>query len=358
MLNFSVGPVSSSDDILSIGAEQIPYFRTSEFSETMKENDFLMRKFVNAPKESRTVFLTASGTGSMEATIMNVLSSNDKAIVIDGGSFGHRFTQLCEIHKIPYTPLHPKEGMPITQEDLERFDNQGYTALIVNIHETSVGVLHNAQLLGDFCRRNNMLFIVDAISSFLADPIDMTAVNADVILTGSQKVLACAPGISIIVLSPKAVKRVEQSETKSMYFNLKDALSNAERGQTPFTPAVGILRQINKRLRNIDKNGGVESEIAVIKQNAEYFRQQITKFPFTIPSKSMSNAMTPLCPSNNISAEGIFKELKDNYNIWVCPNGGELRHRMFRVGHFGAIGKAEIDTLLNAFSDMQKRGLI
>lgn len=357
MLNFTVGPVMSSEDILAVGGEQVPYFRTAEFSETMLENDKLMKEFVNAPEGSRTVFLTSSGTGAMEATIMNLLTSEDKVLVVDGGSFGHRFVELCDIHHIPYDTITPKEGCPISSDELYGYEGKGYTAFIVNIHETSKGVLHDAIKLGAFCRRNNLLFIVDAISSFLADKIDMEVCGADVIITGSQKVLACAPGISVIVLSPVGVERVLNSDARTMYFDLKDALRNAERGQTPFTPAVGILRQINARLRQIKNDGGAEVEIAKIRKQAEDFRAKIKELPFEIVSKSMSNALTPLHPLT-ASAYDIFLKLKDEYGIWVCPNGGELKDSIFRVGHFGAQNSADNDTLVNAFKDLQNKGVI
>lgn len=355
MLNFTVGPVMASDEILAIGAEQVPYFRTEEFSKVMKENDELMKKFVNAPEGSRALFLTCSGSGGMEAVVTNVLSPKDKVLVIDGGSFGHRFVQLLELHHIPHTAIHPEYGYPVTAADLAPYEGEGYTALLVNIHETSTGVLHDAALLGDFCRRNSMLFIVDAISSFLADPLDMSSVGADVIITGSQKVLACAPGVALLVLSPRAVERVMSSETLTMYFDLKSALANADRGQTPFTPAVGTLRQINTRLRQIERDGGVEAEIARTHAQAEDFRRKIAALPFTIPSRRMSNAVTPLCPLN-ASAHEIFLELKDHYGIWVCPNGGDLADKQFRVGHFGAITPAENDTLIAALTDLHKKG--
>ncbi len=120
-----------------------------------------------------------------------------------------------------------------------------------------------------------------------------------------------------------------------MYLNLKDALKNAERGQTPFTPAVGILRQINARLRGIKANGGADSEIAVIKAQAEDFRHKIKDLPFEIVAESMSNALTPLHPTT-APAYDIFLHLKDEYGIWICPNGGDMKDTIFRVGHFGA----------------------
>lgn len=357
MLNFTVGPVMSNEEVLAIGGEQVPYFRTQEFSNIMLENEALMKEFVNAPDDSRTVFITGSGTASMEAVVMNVLSETDKVLVIDGGSFGHRFVQLCELHKIPHDVIKPEIGHTVTVGMLSEYEDKGYTALLVNIHETSTGVHYNPQRLGDFCRRNGMLFIVDAISSFLADPIDMQEYNIDVVITGSQKVLACAPGISVIVLDKKAIERVMASKTKTMYFDLKDALKNGERGQTPFTPAVGILRQINARLRQIKKDGGADSEIAVIKAQAEDFRNKIKGLPFEIVSESMSNALTPLHPTK-ASAYEIFMKLKDEYGIWICPNGGEMKDTIFRIGHFGAQTTKDNDTLIAAFKDLLAKGII
>lgn len=357
MLNFTVGPVMSSLEILSIGGEQVPYFRTQEFSYLMFENENLMKEFVNAPDGAKAVFITGSGTASMEAAVMNIFTPEDKLLVIDGGSFGHRFTQICDIHNITYTAIRPETGHPVTSGMLESLKGKGYTGLLVNIHETSTGVHYDPQLLGDFCMQEGLLFVIDAISSFLADPLDMTECHADVIITGSQKVLACAPGISIIILGEKALARIEKNEVRSMYLNLKDALKNAERGQTPFTPAVGILRQINARLKDIQKNGGATSEITKIKRQAEDFRNKIKGLPFETVSESMSNALTPLHPMT-ASAYEIFLRLKDEYGIWICPNGGDMKDIIFRVGHFGALSTEDNDTLIDAFKDLQKRGII
>lgn len=357
MLNFTVGPVMSSDKVRTIGANQIPYFRTSEFSETMLENENLIKKFAIADKDSRVVFITGSGTASMEASIMNTLTSNDKAIVVNGGSFGQRFVQLCQLHEIPFSEISLNPGQALTSEALSEYEGKGYSTFIVNVHETSTGVHYDMDLISDFCKRNNLFLIVDAISSFLADPFDMEAFGVDVMITGSQKALACPPGVSVIILSKNAIKRVESCKPKCMYLDLKSALENGERGQTPFTPAVGILLQINARLKEIEDNGGVESEINKIKELAIDFRNKIQGLPFEIVSESMSNAVTPLHPTT-ASAYDIFLTLKDEYHIWICPNGGELKDRICRVGHIGALTKEDNTKLVNALKDMQKRGLI
>ncbi len=357
MLNFTIGPVQSSDIVCSIGAEQVPYFRTSEFSAIMKENDELVMKFAKAPEGSRVVFITGSGTASMEAAVMNCFTEQDKVIIINGGTFGNRFVEICRIHGVPFTEIKLETGKALTEEQLQPYDGCGYTGLLVNVHETSTGVLYNIDMISRFCKRNDVFFIVDAISSFLADSFNMAELGADVVIVGSQKALACPPGISIIIMNPKALERVNSIDVKSMYFNLKDALKNGERGQTPFTPAVGILRQINARLKEIEAVGGVEKEISRIADLAVDFRNKIMGMPFEIVSESMSNAVTPLYPLKT-SAHDIFETLKDEYGIWVCPNGGDLKDKVFRIGHLGALTKEDNTTLVNAMKDMQKRGLL
>lgn len=357
MLNFTVGPVMASEEVLSVGANQVPYFRTDEFSEIMKENEQMMLEFSMAPKNSRAVFMTCSSTGSMEATVMNCFDENDKVLVINGGSFGQRFVDLCEIHNVPYEELILEHGKKLTQERLYAYDNKGFTGLLVNVDETSTAVLYDVMMLGEFCKKNNLFFVCDCVSSFLADPFNMEKCGADIMITGSQKVLACPPGISIIVLAPKAVDRVNQSRVKSLYFNLKNALKDGERGQTPFTPAVGILLQINTRLKEIKKQGGADSEIARVAAQAEDFRKKIADLPFEMVSESPANGVTSLHPTT-AKAHDIFITLKDEYDIWICPNGGEMKDTVFRVGHIGYLTHADNDTLINAFKDMQNRGLI
>lgn len=357
MLNFTVGPVQSPEVVCKIGAEQVPYFRTPEFSAVMQENENLIKSFVHAEDEARVVFITGSGTASMEATVMNTLDTKDRVLVVNGGSFGQRFVTLCEIHGIPFDEIKLEQGENISEEVLKKYDDNHYTAFLVNVHETSTGVLYNMELISAFCKKNGLFLIVDAISSFLADDMDMQKYGVDVLIAGSQKALACHPGVSLIVLSAKAISRVYDHDPQCMYFDLKDALKDGERGQTPFTPAVGILLQINARLKEIEAKGGVKKEVARICRLAMDFRGKIIGLPFEIPSKSLSNAVTPLRPIS-ASAYQIFEILKDEYGIWVCPNGGSLRDVLFRVGHIGALTEEDNTTLVCALKDMQVRGLI
>lgn len=357
MLNFTVGPVQSADCVKRIGAEDVPYFRTSEFSNTMFENECLIKEFSHAPEGSRVAFITGSGTASMEATVMNCFTFDDLVLVVNGGSFGQRFVDLCKLHGIPYIEIKLKYGETLTADTLGKFYADGVTGLLVNMHETSTGVLYDINMIGEFCKQKNLFLVVDAISAFLVDEFDMQSIGADVMITGSQKALACPPGISLIVLSPRAIDKVNHINVKCLYFDLKNALKNGERGQTPFTPAVGTLLQINARLKEIKASGGVEHEIHRTKALAEDFRKRVKDLPFEISSHSLSNAVTPLHPLE-VSAYDVFLTLKDEYDIWVCPNGGDLAEKIFRVGHIGNLTIEDNTKLINALIDMNRRELL
>ena len=357
MLNFTVGPVMSSDEVLKIGGEQTPYFRNDEFSQVMFENEKLMKEFVYAEDNSRAVFITGSGTAAMEATVMNVFNEDDKVIIVNGGGFGQRFIDLCQLHNIHYDEIKLDFGCDITKEILDSYCDKGYTGFLVNICETSSGVYYNLDLISEFCKNNNIFLVVDAISSFLANPLNMVEQKIDVVITGSQKALACPPGISVIVLSEDALRRVENNKCKCMYFDLQDALKNGERGQTPFTPAVGILLQINARLKEIKNQGGVESEIKRISALANDFRNRILDLPFEIKTQSLANSVTAVY-CNSGSAKEIVDKLKFDYDIWVNPNGGEVGEKMFRVGHIGNLTIKDNDKLIEAFHDLKDKGII
>lgn len=359
MINFTVGPVQSSDAVRAIGAEQVPYFRTAEFSETMFENERLIKKFANATEDSKVVFMTCSGSGGMETAIMNCLTKEDKALVVNGGSFGQRFVELLTLHEIPFTEIKLEHGKALKPEHLAEFEGKGYTAFLMQKHETSTGVHYDINLVSDFCKRNGCFLIVDTISTFLCDPFDMEATGASVMITGSQKALACAPGIAVMILAPSALERIKKTTCCCQYLDLKLALKNMERGQTPWTPAVGILRQINVRLKEIETNGGAEVEIARCAGLAKYFRDKLVEYhlPFEIVSESLSNAVTPLHPTTK-SAYDIFLKIKDEYGMWICPNGGSMKDTIFRVGHIGYLQKEDYDKLIAAFVDLRENNFI
>ena len=159
-----------------------------------------------------------------------------------------------------------------------------------------------------------------------------------------------------MILSEKAITRIKNNKVNSLYFDLKIALKDNQNGQTPFTPAVSILLQLHERLKDILEEG-IEVERAKIKELKLDFINRIKNLPLKIFSKNASNAMTAI-ETKNVSAYSVFLVLKDEYNFWVCPNGGELKEKIFRVGHIGQLSISDNDKLIEALNDINKRGLL
>lgn len=348
---FTVGPVDMYEETLKIGGEPIPYFRTDEFSDIMLDIEKKFLSLLHAPVDSRLITLTASGTGAMEAVVLNALKEEDKVLVIEGGSFGKRFGEICELHKIPHDSLVLEFGEALTEDKLRCYEGKGYTALLVNIHETSIGQLYDYRMLGDFCKRNHMYYIVDAISSFLADELDMEAAGIDVVITASQKALALPPGLSFAALSPRILEeRVKLLPVKSMYFDFKDYLLNMERGQTPFTPAVGIVLQLKQRIDELYKCG-VDACIEHHRKLAVTFRDMCKDAGIPVVAFPKSNALTTiLFPEAN--ALSVFEIMKDKYGKMLTPSGGEIGKKVLRVGHLGKMELADYEALIRELKEV------
>lgn len=357
LINFAVGPVMMDEEIRDIAAKQLPYFRTNEFSKLIIENKKLLIKCLNANDLSSVIFLTASGTAAMEASIINLITNSDKILIVNGGSFGKRFADICKVHELNYEEIHLSFGESLTNKHLDPYEDKGFTAFLINVHETTTGVLYDMNLVKDFCNRNNLFLIVDAISSFLADPYDMQGYGVNTTIISSQKGLALPPGMSYVIVDDIAKERIYNNTAKSLYFNFKDYLVDGERGQTPYTPAVCNLIQLRKRLEMICEYG-VDNIVNKTASLANDFRNKIKELPMEITSLTLSNALTPIKPLGKMTADEIFRHLKDNYDIFICPNGGVLAKKMFRVGHIGALTELDNDILINAFKEMNDRGIL
>ncbi|WIW70391.1 pyridoxal-phosphate-dependent aminotransferase family protein [Anaerosinus gibii] len=343
---FTIGPVQMYQHTLNIGANLIPYFRTNEFSNIMLEIDEMLKNIIGTDTSSESIYLTASGTAAMEATVMNCLDRSDKALVISGGSFGKRFEQICEIHSISYDALRLGVDEEFRSESLKPYEAKGYTAMLVNLHETSTGQLYDIKVLSSFCKRNNMYLIVDAISTFLCDTYNMDKFGIDVSIISSQKGLCLPPGISIVVLNQKIIsEKVNSINPRSLYFDFKDYMNNLRRGQTPFTPAVGLFLQLQDMLKHIT-DIGIENRLLEVKNRCEHFRNNIKNMPITLPNYPLSNAITPILFKQDIAMK-IFEELKDKQQIFVNPTGGELEDRSLRISHVGDLSLADNTILLN-----------
>ncbi len=343
---FTVGPVQTYPDVRDVYQYDIPYFRTTEFGDLVKNNLRRLAGLLGTEYKDNILYFTASGTGAMEATVQNCFSPSDKVLIINGGSFGHRFCELFAWHNIPYDSIDLEWNQALTAEHLAKFDNAGYTALIVNLHETSTGQLYNIDVLRDFCDRNNMYLVVDAISTFLADDFAMDKNHIDITIFSSQKGLCLSAGLSFVACSQRMIEKIKQNpKPASYYFNFADHFNNINRGQTPFTPAVCIMYELDRMLTLIERVGK-DQWLRTIADKCHYFREKALKCGLAIPNTyPLSNMLTPV-RFDGVSAYDVFLELQNKYRIFVNPCGGDLGTKMFRVSHIGNTSIADIDDLL------------
>ena len=347
---FTIGPVEMFPETLEIGGKQVPYFRNDEFSQVVfSASAGLKRLLFN--ENGKIILLTCSGTGAMEATIMNCFTKKDNLIIIDGGSFGHRFTQICDTHEIPYKAVKVEQGETLTKDMIDEVIDSGkFTGFLVNLDETSIGQLYDIQMISEVCEEHRLLLVVDAISAFLADEVNMDKYGIDAVILSSQKALSLAPGLSVVALSERMLERVAVIDPKSIYFDFKDYLKNSERGQTPFTPAVRVIIELEEIVKRFEKKG-IENMIQETSEIALYFRKRIKEIGLDYPSYPLSNAVTPVIfPDKN--ADIVYKKLIDKYRFTVNPSGGDNAKLMFRVSHVGKQSIEDAEELICAIKEI------
>jgi aspartate aminotransferase-like enzyme len=346
MKHFIVGPVELYPFTKEIYKKDYLYFRTEEFGSMVKNCLNRANKLIGNSIENSLIYLTASGTAAMEAVIENCMTEKDKALVINGGSFGHRFCELLSHHGINYDSINLEWNEKLEYSHLKPYENKDYTALFVNLHETSTGQLYDIKMLSDFCKRNNMYLIVDAISTFMADEYDMEAMGIDITIISSQKGFCLSPGLSFISFSQRMINKIQiNKKTASKYFDFKDYFKNIQRGQTPYTPAVFIMYELQAMLDYIDSIGGKEVLLNTIKEKCLYFRKLLKENGLRIPEYPLSNAITPVI-CDDFKAGELVKLLRDKYGLCVNPCGGALADKMFRVSHIGNTTLTDFDYLV------------
>lgn len=346
MKMFTIGPVQMYPSTATVRAKGFPYFRTAEFGDLVTSNLKMLSKYLNTSMPNGIIYLAASGTGAMEAVVENCATPQDKVLVINGGTFGQRFVELLTHHGVPCDSIKLRWDEALTAAHLAPFDDKGFKMLFVNLHETSSGQLYDISLLSEFAKRNEMMLVVDAISTFLADEYNMERFGIDVTIISSQKGLCLSPGMSMVAFSQRMIDKINtMQKTSSKYFDFKDYLVNISRGQTPYTPPVCVMMELQDMLAMIEREGGVSARLKTVAAKAAYFRRKAVERGFVIPDYPLSNCLTPLYFAN-IDAEKVIHRLVEKHRIYVNPCGGKLAHRLFRVAHIGNTTIADIDDLL------------
>ena len=333
--------------IAQIGAEPFLYMRTDEFSEINKESEKLLLEFINC-KGGRTIIYTGSGTGAMSAVVENYVSTKKKAFVIDGGSFGQRWFRLCEYYGIDAFDFKLPFAKDIDYNELEKeLNSQSPDVLLCQQHETSTGQLFDLRKISDICHAHGVSLVVDVVSSFLAEHLDMDEYGIDICVTSTQKGLNLPPGLSIVFLSSSLVDY--KFARKGYYWDFESNLDNLRRGQTPFSPATQIFLQLNARLRQIKEQGGETYNRELIRHRCRIFRAECIKYGWDIPAEVPSVAITGFQTKEKTN-RGIFRGLIDKYNTYIMPGSVP---GFYRVSHMGLQSDEELRLLAGRICEFE-----
>lgn len=342
----TVGPTEIEEDILKLGSEKMVYNRTPEFSEFIEEIHENL-KYIFQTKND-VFILTCSGTGAMEAAVVNLLSEGDKVLVANNGNFGERWVEICKSYGVIVKEIIDGFGNVIDPIKIQNNITEEIKAVFITANETSSCTLSDVKTIGKIVKDTNAVFVIDAISSLIYDEFKTDDWNCDVALISSNKGLALPPGLAFITFSEKAWKFVEGSSLPKYYFNIKDYKSNMERGQTPYTPPIGILFQLHERLTKI-KEEGIENIIKRHGRLSKLLRAGVNAMNLKFTSKNLSNVAIGIFTPDGINAKDIIFIMKEEYNIQITPSPPPLDEKVIRISVLGNIKEDDVIDFLNAF---------
>lgn len=346
------GPTPVPQATLEAMARPIIHHRTPQYQKIFEEVTASLKGIFKTKNDILT--FTCSGTGAMEASVSNLLSPGDRAIVVKGGKFGERWEEICRVYGIGVEAIDVAWGEPlnpnlINEELIEKGEEIG--AVFTTLCETSTGVVNDIEAIGRIVARYNAVLVVDAISGLGADDLQTDKWSVDVVVVGSQKGLMVPPGLAFVSVSPKAWERIEASRSPRYYFDFRKARKALEKFDSPFTPAVNLMVGLRESLRIIDAEG-IDGVIAKNKRLAEGVRAAMKALGLELYAPTApANAVTSVKVPDGIDGQKLVKLLRDKYGVAVAGGQAQLKGKIFRIAHMGHIGA---DDLVAGISALEK----
>ncbi len=344
------GPTPVPEEIRNEMARPMIHHRTKEYQAIFKDATEGLKKIFKTSGDLFT--FTSSGTGAMEASIVNVLSPGDKIIVVRGGKFGERFGEIAKAYGVEVIAIDVEWGdapkPEVIKETIKK--NPGVKAVYTTLCETSTATVYDIKAIGEVLKGTDVLFIVDTISGLGADRFENDAWGVDIAICGSQKGLMIPPGLAFCSVSQKAWKAVETSKLPKFYFNFKKYKKAYADTDTPYTSAITLVIGLKKAVEMINAKG-VDNAIAEHDNMARAFRAACTAMGLTIFSKHPSSGVTGVNAPAGINADDLIKLLKTEYGVTFAGGQEALKGKIFRVAHMGGIDREHTMEAIKALEE-------
>lgn len=351
------GPTNVSARVMAAMQRPIINHRSPSFTKLYK--DIVEKTKTVFETEGHMVIFTSSGTGAVEASISNLIRPGDKAVVTSFGEFGNRVGEMIEVYGgtsvKASAPLGDSPRMDSLEEAFERV--KVVKALYVIYNETSTGVAFRwLKQAGELASRYGAYFIVDAISNLGGDELPVDKLGVDICIAASQKCLAAPPGLAIISLSDRIKVELEKNPPRNFYFNMPRYLKFAEKGETPFTPALPLFYALDEAL-NVVLEEGMQNRIARHKRCADSFYSILGRLGAKSFAKEdvRSNTVIPLLYPPGVDDLNFRKKLDEEYDVIVAGGFGEYKGKMFRIGCMGDINEKYLEQTVSAIEKVLGR---
>lgn len=323
------GPTNIPSEVFEAMSQNM-HHRTDEFSGILQGlNNKLMSIFGS---KNEVIILLCSGTGGLEASIVNLFSLGDKLLSVNCGVFGKRYTDIARLYGVDVNEIQVEWGYGIEEDRLfEELKKQNYKAVYVTYSETSTGVKNDIRQIGKIVKSYGCLFIVDVVSALGSLEFNAEEFNVDVAIAGSQKGFMCPPGLSLLSISDRAWEAIESSKMPRFYFDLR----RYRNFNIPYTPGVSLILGLDRALDILMKEGMKR----VLDRHRLYSRavknacsmMGLKEFP---DKKFNSEVLTAVYVPDGIDEKQLRREM-DSHGIVLAGGQGKLKGKIIRIGHMG-----------------------
>lgn len=332
---FTPGPTQISERVINAMSQPMQHHRSPAFKALFAEVSANLKKFFLTEDEVLT--LTTSGTGAMEAAVVNLLNPGDTVITLEGGKFGERWGEICRAYDLNVVPIRIPWGEAIDPAAVgEKITEVGDVAAVCMTHsETSTGVAFDVQAIAEVVHnQSDALVLVDGITSIGVLPFYKDAWEIDVVVSGSQKGVMIPPGLAFIALNSRAWQRAEASTLPKYYLDLRKARKSLAEKTTPYTPATTLVIGLRTSLEMILEKG-LPYFWKKYAQLAHSTRAGARAVGLELFAKTPSNALTAIKVPEGIDGEKLVQCLRERYHVTVAGGQGPLKGKIFRVAHMG-----------------------
>ena len=333
---FAPGPTPVPSEVLLEMAMPIIHHRSPDFFPVLDSAKRGLQWLYQTKND--VLILCSTGTGGMVGAVNNFFNHGDRVLVINGGKFGERWTEICQAYGLQVEEIIVEWGYAVKPDMVEKRLKKGkdIKGVFVQASETSTGVYHDIKALASIVKKyKDTLFIVDAISALVAHDLRTDEWGIDIMVAGSQKGVMLPPGLAFVSVSEKAWAKAEKSKLPKFYFNFKKERQTLAKNQTNFTSPVTLIIGLNASLKML-KAEGLKNVFKRHERLANVTRKAVQALGLELYSKeSPSNSVTAILAPPGIDGQAVYKNLREKYGITAAGGQGKARGKIFRIAHLG-----------------------